>query len=123
MTSTVESVVQMIVAEPLVMGLGNLEVRSSGSGLLLEDPAEAILYAVRLCGGPVTDASIIRLVEYWAAVRREYPGRRCIAVFAAEQMSTRYRDVLAAITGAVPLLVLEMSSADGAPRFTRLSLP
>ena len=123
MTGTLESVVQKIAANPTALGLGDLEVRSSASGLLLEDPAEAILYAVRVCADPVTDASIIRLVEYWAAVRREYPGRRCIAVFAAEQMSTRYRDVLAAITGAVPLLVLEMSSADGAPRFTRLSLP
>jgi hypothetical protein len=121
--NTVAGVIEQIADDPAIFGLGDLRVcRCSCGGLLLEDPATASHYVVVVVPCPMDDGALIRLVERWAAVRRQHAGRRCFAVLVAETIEPHYRNLLAAISKAVPVVAMEMAKVDGALRLTPLSL-
>ena len=82
-----------ILADPAVLGLGDLIVRDTERrqpragrlDLLLEDPAYLARYEVELMLGRVDESHIIRCIEYWDTERRarhssrlrhENPGNR-----------------------------------------------
>jgi len=119
-------VVQRLVEDPAILGLGDLDLQRSGcrfrqASLLFEARAESVLYVVELQLGPADDRQVIRVVEGWAAVRKRR-GRRCIAVLVAERIEPRYASILAAIATAVPIVVLEMHFGDGTARFAPVVL-
>ena len=106
--------VKQFAENPALLGLlGDMHLKHTSShpghvGFLLEDPVEAILYAVELKLGPTDDRQIIRLVESWAATRNRHPRSRCIPVLVAEQIAPRYWNVLRLISRSVPIVVREM---------------
>lgn len=89
-----------------------------GHNRLLE--GEAVIYVVHV--GAVDDRTIIRLMERFAAVRRQYEGRRCFAVLVAEHVGERYRKLLRVIGRAVPIIPLEVRESAGALGFREIEL-
>ena len=65
-----QSLVERINEDPIVLGLGDLDLkraswRSRQISLLLESPAESVLFVVELQLGPTDDRHVIRIVERW----------------------------------------------------------
>lgn len=127
----VATVVQRLVEDPAIIGLGDLEIervllsrRPGQAGFLLEDRVGSSFYVVELQLGPTDDRQLIRLVERWAAERKRQRPSRCFAVLVAEEIALRYLNLVHLISSAVPLLVRQLHvstiGGDVAVEFTRL---
>ena len=113
-----QSLVERINEDPIVLGLGDLDLkraswRSRQISLLLESPAESVLFVVELQLGPTDDRHVIRVVERWSTERKRQRLNRCSAVLVAEEIAPRYVHILELISRAVPLLALEMEPSAG----------
>jgi hypothetical protein len=117
--STEQTLVEQIHADPTVLGLGDLDLkraswRSRQISLLLESPAESVLFVVELQLGPTDDRHVMRVVERWLTECKRQRVNRCSAVLVAEEITPRYVNILELISRAVPLMALEMELAAGA---------
>ena len=113
-----QSLVERINENPAVLGLGDLDLkraswRSRQISLLLESPAESVLFVVELQLGPTDDCHVIRVIERWLTERKRQRMKRCSAVLVAEEIAPRYVNILELISRAVPLLALEMEPSAG----------
>ena len=111
--------VQGIIAEdPSVLGLGNVVLRSqertqpSGGrlDLLLQDLDANRRFEVELQLGPTDESHIIRTIEYWDVERRRYPQYDHCAVLVAEQVTSRFLNVISLFNGALPLIAIQMQA-------------
>lgn len=73
------------------------------------------MYAVHV--GAVDDRAIVGLLQRFATVRRQYAGRRCFAVLAAERVEARFLNVLKAINRPVPLIVIDAREEEEVVQF------
>ena len=107
-----------IANDPAILGLGNLSLRakekiqSSGGrlDLLLED-SEADTpkrYECELQLGATDESHIIRTIEYWDLERKRYPQYDHTAVLVAEDVTSRFLNVIHLFNGHIPLIVLKM---------------
>src|SRR5205814_6721668 len=91
-----------IVEDPSILGLGELDVidrerkqeRADRLDLVLSDPDENRRYEVELMLGPTDESHIIRCIEYWDIERRRYPGYDHCAVLVAEDITSRFLNLL-----------------------------
>ena len=116
--NTEQSLVERINEDPSVLGLGDLDLkraswRSRQISLLLESPAESVLFVVELQLGPTDDRHVMRVVERWSTERKRQRMKRCSAVLVAEEIAPRYVNILELISRAVPLLALKMEPSEG----------
>ena len=114
---TDEAWLQDVLAEqPELLGLGELEVRERervqpGAGrldLLLSDPETLTRYEVEVQLGPLDESHIVRTIEYWDLERQRFPHYDHIAVIAAEDITSRFHNVISLIGGSVPLIAIEL---------------
>jgi Domain of unknown function (DUF5655) len=109
---------QQIWAEPSILGLGGLEPkdferRQAGAGrldLLLQDPDTLKRYEVEIQLGATDESHIIRTVEYWDIERKRYPQYEHAAVIVAEDITSRFLNVIQLFNGAIPLIALKMTA-------------
>jgi len=107
-----------IAEDPTILGLGDLvliqrERRQERAGrldLLLADLEENRRYEVELMLGSTDESHIVRTIEYWDIERRRYPGYEHIAVLAAEEVTTRFLNVLSLMAGTIPLVVIQLNA-------------
>lgn len=107
-----------IAEDPSILGLGDLDVRdrerrqprSGRLDLLLADPDEPRRYEVELQLGPTDESHIIRTLEYWDIERKRYPQYEHCAVIVAEEITTRFLNVIGLFNGSVPLIALQMAA-------------
>ena len=116
--NTEQSLVERISEDPTVLGLGDLDLkraswRSRQISLLLESPAESVLFVVELQLGPTDDRHIMRVMERWLTERKRQRLSRCFAVLVGEEIAPRYVNILKLISRAVPLLALKMEPSEG----------
>lgn len=113
-----EAWLQGVIADnPLVLGLGDLLLiqkeriqESRGRlDLLLADESDA-RYEVELQLGATDESHIIRCIEYWDVERRRYPGYDHVAVLVAEDVTSRFLNVLGLLAGTIPLVVLQLDA-------------
>lgn len=107
-----------IAEDPSILGLGNLSLRakekiqSSGGrlDLLLEDPEADTpkRYECELQLGATDESHIIRTIEYWDLERKRYPQYDHTAVLIAEDVTSRFLNVIHLFNGHIPLIVLKM---------------
>jgi hypothetical protein len=90
------------------------------AGLVLEDPGESMRYVVDVQAAPADDRQVIRLLERCAAERNRHGGSRCIAVLVATGIAPRIVNVLVAISGAVPVVAVEMKLVGGSVAFAQV---
>lgn len=114
-----ENGVQDIVADnPAMLGLGDLvlrdreriQTRAGRLDLLLQDPDTYKRYEVKLQLGPTDEAHIIRTIEYWDIERKRYPQYEHCAVLVAEDITSRFLNVVSLFNGTLPIIAIQMQA-------------
>ncbi len=107
-----------IEADPSILGLGDLVLRDKervqpGAGrldLLLQDPDTQHRYEVELQLGATDETHIIRTIEYWDVERKRYPQYEHSAVLIAEDVTSRFLNVVSLFNGMIPLIVIRLQA-------------
>lgn len=114
-----EKWVQRLIAnDPSIVGLGDLvlrdqeriQPRAGRLDLLLQDADTKRRYEVELQLGPTDEAHIIRTIEYWDIERKRYPQYEHCAVIVAEDITSRFLNVISLFNGSVPLIAIQMQA-------------
>ena len=108
---------RQIADDPAILGLGDLvlkdrerrQPRAGRLDLLLQDPDSLKRYEIEVQLGPTDESHIIRTIEYWDHERKLYPQYEHAAVIIAEDITSRFRNVIALFNGAIPLIALKMT--------------
>ena len=107
-----------IAEDPTIVGLGETvlldrersQQRAGRLDLLLTTPEEDRRYEVELMLGATDESHIIRCIEYWDIERRRYPGYEHCAVLIAEDITSRFLNVIGLLAGTVPLVVIQLNA-------------
>lgn len=108
----------LIAADPTILGLGELvlrdkeriQPRAGRLDLLLQDLETKRRYEVEVQLGATDEAHIIRTIEYWDIERKRYPQYEHCAVLVAEDITSRFLNVVALFNGMIPLIALQMQA-------------
>lgn len=109
-----------IIEDPSLLGLGDLDVRESerrqpGAGrldLLLSDPESDTRYEVELQLGATDESHIIRTIEYWDIERKRFPQYEHVAVIVAEDVTSRFLNVIGLFNQAIPLIAIQIKAVE-----------
>lgn len=104
--------------DPSILGLGDLILRQKeriqpGAGrldVLLQDENEETRYEVEIQLGKTNESHIIRVIEYWDLEKRRNPDIYHVAVLVAEDVTSRFLNVINLFNGAIPLVALKMEA-------------
>jgi predicted transport protein len=115
----------LIAKDPSILGLGDLELRQKERiqprggrlDLLLQD-AEDRRYEVELQLGSTDETHIIRTIEYWDIERKRYPQYDHCAVLVAEDITSRFLNVISLFNGTIPLIAIQMQAFQVAGNLT-----
>jgi hypothetical protein len=107
-----------IADDPALLGLGDLVLKDKermqpNAGrldLLLQDPETLKRYEVEIQLGATDESHIIRTIEYWDIERKRYPQYEHAAVIVAEEITSRFLNVIQLFNGAIPLIALKMTA-------------
>lgn len=116
-----EKWVQNLIADDAsILGLGDLILRdreriqphAGRLDLLLQDRDRDTKrrYEVELQLGATDESHIIRTIEYWDIERKRYPQYDHCAVLIAEDITSRFLNVISLFNGSVPLIALQMQA-------------
>ncbi|EOX1588935.1 DUF5655 domain-containing protein [Vibrio cholerae] len=114
-----EKWVQNIIAEdPSILGLGDLILKDkerahSGAGrldLLCQDSESNKRYEIEIQLGKTDESHIIRTIEYWDLEKKRYPQYEHAAVIIAEEITTRFLNVINLFNGFIPLVAIQMQA-------------
>ncbi len=105
-----------IALDPEILGLGELRLldverpqpKAGRLDLLLSDPSSNRRYEVEIQLGPTDESHIIRTIEYWDIERRRYPQLDHCAVIVAEDVTSRFLNVIGLFNGFIPLVAIQM---------------
>jgi hypothetical protein len=115
-----------IIEDPNILGLGNLDVRESERiqptggrlDLLMSDPDSLTRYEVEIQLGASDEKHIIRTLEYWDVERRRYPQYDHVAVLVAEDVTSRFLNVISLFNGFIPIIAIQMQALEVAGNLT-----
>lgn len=114
-----EKWVQKIISDdPNILGLGDVilkenerkQPRGGRLDLLLYDPDANRRYEVELQLGPSDESHIIRTIEYWDYERRRYPQYEHCAVLVAEDITSRFLNVVSLFNGVIPIMAIQVKA-------------
>ncbi len=102
--------------DPSLLGLGDLVLRDrerpqAGAGrldLLLQDVEANRRYEVEIQLGKTDESHIIRTIEYWDVERKRYPQYDHVAVIVAEDITSRFLNVIGLFNGSIPLVAIQL---------------
>lgn len=105
-------------ANPSLLGLGELDVRAvehrqphgGRLDMLLADPDTSTRYEVELQLGATDESHIIRTLEYWYTERRRYPQYDHVAVIVAEEITSRFFNVISLFNGFIPIVAIQVTA-------------
>jgi len=107
-----------IAEDPAVLGFGDIvlkdkeriQPRAGRLDLLLQDPDANRRYEVEIQLGPTDESHIIRTIEYWDIERKRYPQYDHVAVIVAEDITSRFLNVISLFNGLIPIVAIQMSA-------------
>lgn len=107
-----------IAEDPTILGLGNVFVRDkeriqSKAGrldLLLQDADTNRRYEVEIQLGKTDESHIIRTIEYWENERKHHKQFDHVAVIVAEEITSRFLNVISLFNGTIPLIAIQMNA-------------
>ncbi len=107
-----------IAEDPSILGLGDLvlkdrerrQPRAGRLDLLLQDAEEDRRYEVELQLGSTDESHIIRTIEYWDIERRRYPSYEHCAVIIAEDITTRFLNVISLFNSSIPMIAIQLNA-------------
>ena len=114
-----EKWVQSIIAEdPSILGLGELLLKDiervqpnkGRLDLLLYDPENNKRYEVEIQLGKTDESHIIRTIEYWDYQRKKFPQYEHCAVLIAEDITSRFLNVISLFNGTIPFIAIQMKA-------------
>lgn len=109
---------ERIAEDPALLGLGDLvlkdkeriQPRAGRLDLLFQDVESTRRYEVEIQLGSTDEAHIIRTIEYWDVERKRYPQYDHTAVIIAEDITSRFLNVISLFNGAIPLVAIQMNA-------------
>jgi len=109
---------ERIAEDPTILGLGELvlrdrermQPRAGRLDLLLQDPDTYRRYEVEVQLGGTDESHIIRTIEYWDIERKRYPQYDHCAVIVAEDITSRFLNVISLFNGFIPLVAIQMTA-------------
>jgi hypothetical protein len=107
-----------IADDPGIIGLGDLvlkdkeriQPRAGRLDLLLQDSEGNRRYEVEIQLGPTDESHIIRCIEYWDIEKKRYPQYEHCAVLVAEEITSRFLNVISLFNGTLPLIAIQMQA-------------
>lgn len=104
--------------DPTILGLGELDFRDTekvliGGGRLdtiLYDPEYTKRYEVEIQLGKTDESHIIRTIEYWDIERKKNPQYEHCAVIIAEDITSRFLNVISLFNGFIPLIAIQVKA-------------
>ena len=109
---------QRIAEDPSILGLGDLilkdkerfQPRAGRLDLLLQHPDSSQRYEVEVQLGSTNESHIIRTLEYWDVERKRFPQYDHTAVIVAEDITSRFLNVIGLFNGFIPLIAVQMNA-------------
>ena len=109
---------ERIADSPEMLGLGDvvlrdkerLQPKAGRLDLLLQDVDAERRYEVEVQLGATDESHIIRTIEYWDIERKRYPQFDHTAVIIAEDITSRFLNVIGLFNGFIPLVAIQMSA-------------
>lgn len=106
----------LIAKDPSILGLGDLvlrdreriQPRAGRLDLLLQDPDTQRRYEVEIQLGATDEPHIIRTIEYYDIEKKRYPQYEHCAVLVAEDITSRFLNVISLFNGVLPLIAIQM---------------
>lgn len=113
---------KVIADDPSILGIGDVVVKDRerihvGAGrldLLLQDADGYGRYEIEIQLGATDESHIIRTIEYWDIERRRYPQYDHTAVIVAEDITSRFLNVIGLFNGFIPIMALQVSAIETA---------
>lgn len=110
----------VIADDPTVLGLGDVVVKDKerihrGLGrldLLLQDEDGHGRYEVEIQLGATDESHIIRTLEYWDIEKRKYPQYDHVGVIIAEDITSRFLNVISMFNGFIPLMAIQVTAIE-----------
>lgn len=107
-----------IAKDPSILGLGELvlkdkeriQPRAGRLDLLLQDSETNKRYEVEVQLGKTDESHIIRTIEYWDLERKRYPQYEHCAVIVAEQITSRFLNIISMFNGYIPLIAIQVNA-------------
>lgn len=108
---------ERIAEDPSILGLGDLilkdkeriQPKAGRLDLLLQDSDSNQRYEVEIQLGKADESHIIRTIEYWDIERKRYPQYDHTAVIVAEDITSRFLNVIGLFNGFIPLIAIQMN--------------
>ena len=108
---------ERIAENPQILGLGELDLvereRKQKSGrldLLLANYQTNERFEVEIMLGQTDESHIIRSIEYWDIEKRRYPQYDHCAVLVAEDITSRFLNVLSLFNGHIPMIIIQLNA-------------
>lgn len=107
---------ERIAEDPSVLGLGDvilkdkerIQTAAGRLDLLLQEADSSRRYEVEVQLGKTDESHIIRTIEYWDIERKRYPQYDHTAVLIAEDITSRFLNVIGLFNGTIPLVAIQM---------------
>ncbi len=107
-----------IASDPTILGLGDVllrdkerrQPRAGRLDLLLQDPDNNKRYEVEVQLGPTDESHIVRTIEYWDLERKRYPQYDHCAVLVAEDITSRFLNIVSLFNGMIPLVAIQVNA-------------
>lgn len=108
----------LISDDPSILGFGDLilkdkerlQPRAGRLDLLLQDQDSNRRFEVEIQLGKTDESHIIRTIEYWDIERKRYPQYEHTAVIVAEDITSRFLNVISLFNGFIPLVAIQMNA-------------
>lgn len=110
----------IIANEPTILGIGDVilkdkersHIRAGRLDLLLQDADGYGRYEVEIQLGSTDESHIIRTIEYWDIERKKYPQYEHTAVIIAEDITSRFLNVVSLFNGFIPLMAIQVTAIE-----------
>ena len=104
--------------DPTILGLGDLDFRDTEKVLIGGGRLDTILYdpeykkrcEVEIQLGKTDESHIIRTIEYWDIERKKNPQYEHCAVIIAEDITSRFLNVISLFNGFIPLIAIQVKA-------------
>jgi hypothetical protein len=113
-----------IAEDPSILGLGDIvlkdreriQPKAGRLDLLLQDAESTRRYEVEIQLGATDESHIVRTIEYWDIERKRYPQYEHTAVIVAEDITSRFLNVINLFNGMIPLIAIQMRALQSGPK-------
>jgi predicted transport protein len=110
----------IIADDPSILDIGDVILKDKerihiGAGrldLLLQDADGHGRYEVEIQLGATDESHIIRTIEYWDIERRKYPQYDHTAVIIAEDITSRFLNVVGLFNGFIPIIAIQVTAIE-----------